>query len=399
MEARQQLDREGTPAEVFGVFLRLGLTSFGGPIAHLGYYRSALVNRRRWLGEEAYAEIVALCQFLPGPTSSQVAFMLGLMRAGPMGALAAVIAFTAPSAGLMLLLGMTSRAFTGPLTDAIVHGLKIVAVVIVAQAVWGMARTLTPDIRRAFIALASALAVMLMNDVVGQVFALTLGALLGVLICGNNRFRHGDRISIPVSRWMGTACLIAFGTLLVGLPIASHMLGWRELALFDIFYRSGALVFGGGHVVLPLLQTSLVEQGWVNHDQFVAGYGAAQAIPGPLFSVAAYLGSVGDNGLILGLLALLGIFLPGYLILMGVLPFWTAIGESAPLSAAIAGINASVVGILAFALYDPLWTTSVISWRDIVLIAAMLFAVSRWAIPPVITVATVVFTSVVIDMI
>ena len=374
--------RVGTPDEVFGAFLKLGLTSFGGPIAHLGYFRDELVIRRKWLDEAAYAELVALCQFLPGPASSQVGFALGLTRAGPLGALAAWTAFTLPSAILMLLLVLASGKVGGPVADTVFHGLKLVAVVIVAQAVWGMARTLTPDLRRAGIALAAAAVVLLASGAAGQVAAILFGALAGVLFCRHVAIAPGRWAPIAISRRVGGACLALFALLLVGLPVLATAVDLRSVALFDIFYRAGALVFGGGHVVLPLLRDALVLPGWMTDDRFLAGYGAAQAMPGPLFTISAYLGGVA-GGVAGAALALIGIFLPGLLLVIGVLPFWSALRDNAGVRAAIVGVNAAAVGILALALYDPLWTNSVTSWVDVLLIGTGLVALMRYGFPPI----------------
>lgn len=383
----------GNAGAVFAAFLKLGLTSFGGPIAHLGYFRDELVVRRKWVDEAAYAELVALCQFLPGPASSQVGFALGLTRAGPLGALAAWVAFTLPSALLMLGFALASGELRGPIADAAIHGLKLVAVVIVAQAVWGMARTLTPNPRRAGIALAAAGVVVLAGGAVGQVAAILLGALAGVLFCRHVAITPGRWVPIAISRRVGAACLALFALLLLGLPVLAATVGLRGVALFDIFYRSGALVFGGGHVVLPLLRDALVMPGRIGDDTFLAGYGAAQALPGPLFSIAAYLGEVGGGGTGAAL-ALVGIFLPGLLLVVGVLPFWSALRNNAGVRAAIIGVNAAVVGILALALYDPLWTSSVASWADVLLIGAGLVALVRVGFPPIAVVACMVIATV-----
>lgn len=309
----------GSVGEVFAAFLQLGLTSFGGPIAHLGYFREAFVVRRRWIDEAGYADLVALCQFLPGPASSQVGFALGLARAGPLGALAAWAGFTLPSALLMLLFAYGASSFDGPVSIAAIHGLKLVAVAIVAQAVWGMARTLTPDRRRAGLALAAAVVVTLLGGAWGQVTAMGVGALGGLWLCRmcrNVTSAPGSAVRFAVSRRIGVACLATFALLLVGLPLVAPASGSQGLALFDAFYRSGALVFGGGHVVLPLLQTAVVEPGWTSDATFLAGYGAAQAVPGPLFTFAAYLGAVvgpAPHGVVGAAVALVGIFLPGLL--------------------------------------------------------------------------------------
>ncbi|MBD3751007.1 MAG: chromate efflux transporter, partial [Micrococcales bacterium] len=320
----------GSAVEVFWAFLRLGVTSFGGPVAHLGYFRDDLVARRRWMTDKAYADLVALCQFLPGPASSQVGFAMGLHRAGTLGALAAFIAFTLPSAILMVAFAFGAALFEGVIGAGLLTGLKIVAVAIVAQAVWGMAKNLTPDARRASIAVVAAVVALLLAGSIGQVLAIVLGALAGLLLCRSVPTALGDTglMRFPVSRTAGITTLVAFVVILLGMPILAALTGGGALTLFDTFYRAGALVFGGGHVVLPLLQAGVVETGWVSPEQFLAGYGAVQAMPGPLFTFSAYLGtlsSVGPGGVLGATIALVAIFLPGFLLLIGVLPFWNAL--------------------------------------------------------------------------
>ncbi len=282
----------GAPGEVFRAFLKLGLTSFGGPIAHLGYFRDELVLRRRWLSEAAYADLVALCQFLPGPASSQVGFALGFLRGGPAGALLAWVAFTPPSAALLLAFALGAEAFGGPLGQEVIQSLKLVAVAIVAQAVWGMARTLAPDRERATIALAAVLIVSFVPTSFGQIAAIMVGAIAGGLWCRRLDQSTAAHLPVQISRRTGMLLVTLFLLLLLGLPAAVAFWSVPGLALFEVFYRAGALVFGGGHVVLPLLEMRLVEPGWVTADAFLAGYGAAQAIPGPLFTFAAYLGAI-----------------------------------------------------------------------------------------------------------
>lgn len=316
--------RTGSAWEVFRVFLRLGLTSFGGPVAHLGYFRSELVERRAWLDDREYGDLVALCQFLPGPASSQVGFGVGLHRAGIRGALAAFVAFTLPSAAIMVAFAYGAAVFAGPIGGGVLTGLKIVAVAIVAQAVLGMARTLTPDRRRASIAALAAVAALVLAGSLGQILAIVLGAVAGYLFCRTQPATPGPSLHVPVRRSVGVLCLAASGILLLGAPILAAATGSGAVALFDAFFRSGAFVFGGGHVVLPLLQAAVVDPGWVSDPQFLAGYGAAQALPGPLFTFAAYLGAIsstGPGGVAGALIALLAIFLPGFLLLLGVLPF------------------------------------------------------------------------------
>lgn len=355
--------RAGTPWEVFRVFLRLGVTSFGGPIAHLGYFRDEIVTRRRWLGDREYGDLVALCQFLPGPASSQVGFGLGLLRAGPLGALAAFLAFTLPSAILMVAFAYGASLFEGPVGGGILDGLKIVAAAIVAQAVWGMARTLAPDARRAGIAVVAAVLAVTFAGSLGQIGAIVVGAIAGLLLCRAAPAEAEDLIRFPVARWAGVTCLVLFVVLLLGTPAVVALTGSGGLDLFDAFYRAGALVFGGGHVVLPLLQAGVVDTGWVSDGQFLAGYGAAQAVPGPLFTFSAYLGAlsdVGPGGVAGAAIALVGVFLPGFLLLTGVLPFWNGFRRRAWAQALMRGANAAVVGILAAALYSPVFTTAIV---------------------------------------
>lgn len=375
----------GSVGEVFRVFLKLGFTSFGGPIAHLGYFRDELVERRRWVDDKEYADLVALCQFLPGPASSQVGFGLGLHRAGPLGALAAFLAFTLPSAALLVAFAAGASLFQGVLGSGILDGLKIVAVAIVAQAVWGMAKALTPDRERASIAVVAALAVILLAGPLGQVLAIGVGALAGLFFCRAGTGIVTGAMRFPVSRAAGAVCLVLFLVLLAGLPLLSLATGSAGLALFDAFYRAGALVFGGGHVVLPLLQAGVVTPGWVTPEQFLAGYGAAQAVPGPLFTFAAYLGtlsSAGPGGVAGAAVALAGIFLPGFLLLVGVLPFWDRFRTRPQAQALMRGANAAVVGILAAALYNPVFTTAITGAGPFCLALVCFVLLIAWKAPP-----------------
>lgn len=354
--------RRGTPLEVLAAFLKLGLSAFGGPIAHLGYFREEFVTRRRWLDEPAYADLVALCQFLPGPASSQVGFGLGLMRAGPLGAVAAWTGFTLPSAILMTAAAYGAAAMSGTLANALVHGLKLVAVAVVAQAVLGMARTLTPDAHRAGIALGAVAIVTFAAATVGQIAAIALGALAGLALCRTEAQAVPPQVfRIPVR--LGLAALAIYLALLIGGPLLAAATGSQWVARFDAFYRSGALVFGGGHVVLPLLKQAVVDPGWVRQDVFLAGYGAAQAVPGPMFTFGAYLGAA-MNGMPGAVLGLGGIFLPGLLALLAALPFWAQLRARPAAQAALRGANAAVVGILASALYNPVWTSAIMRPAD-----------------------------------
>lgn len=380
----------GTAAEVFAAFLKLGLTSFGGPIAHIGYFRHEFVERRKWLNEQAYADLVALCQFLPGPASSQVGFSLGLMRAGYSGALAAWTGFTLPSAIVLVLFAYGAGALNGPIGTGLVHGLKLVAVAIVAQAVWGMARTLCPDRTRASIAVVAALLILFSTSSIAQVGAILLGGVAGLALCRTGPSNGIGHLVMPVSRAVGLVAMAAFFVLLIGLPVLARLSPDSGVALFEAFYRSGALVFGGGHVVLPLLREAVVVPGWVGDDAFLTGYGAAQAVPGPLFTFAAYLGAVvkiaphGVEGAIVGLL---GIFLPGVLILLAALPFWDTFRSRADAQAVMRGVNAAVVGILGAALYHPVWTSTVLSPRDFAIALVGFVLLTVWRTAPLVVVA------------
>jgi chromate transporter len=375
----------GSPGEVLAAFLKLGLTSFGGPIAHLGYYRDELVVRRRWIDDQGYADIVALCQFLPGPASSQVGYTLGLLRAGPLGALAAWCAFTLPSAILMVLFALGAPALGGPTGLGLIHGLKVVAVAVVAQAVWGMAKSLAPDRQRAAIALAAVLIVVFLPGSLGQVSAIVLGGLAGLLLCRDTAAVSPGHLAVPVSRGAGFAALALFFVLLALLPVAASLGGGHGVALADAFYRAGALVFGGGHVVLPLLQSAVVPTGWIGADGFLAGYGAAQAIPGPLFTFAAYLGAAmrpEPNGIVGAAICLVAIFLPGLLLVTGTLPFWNAFRTRPMARAAMRGTNAAVVGLLGAALYSPVWTSAILGPRDFAMALIGLVLLTVWKAPP-----------------
>lgn len=376
--------RQGTVWEVFWVFLKLGVASFGGPIAHLGYFRDELVQRRKWLNDNDYGDLVALGQFLPGPASSQVGFGIGLYRAGPAGAIAAFLAFTLPSAILLVAFAFGASLFHGPIGGGLLTGLKIVAVAIVAQAVWGMARTLTSDRQRAGIAVVAAVIALLLAGSVGQIGALVVGAIAGLIFCRAAANPSSAMIRFPVTRIAGVICLTLFVLLLVGLPILASTTHNGTVQLFDAFYRAGALVFGGGHVVLPLLQAGVVDSGWVTSDQFLAGYGATQAVPGPLFTFAAYLGTLsttGPGGIAGAAVALAGIFLPGFLILVGVLPFWNAFRTRSWAQAIMRGANAAVVGILAAALYDPVFTTAITGPASFGLALVCFVLLVAWRVP------------------
>ncbi|VWX61224.1 Chromate transporter [Burkholderiales bacterium 8X] len=359
--------RGGSAAEVFLAFLKLGLVSFGGPVAHLGYFRTELVERRAWLDDRSYADLVALCQFLPGPASSQVGIALGLGRAGWLGAICAWVGFTLPSAMALILFALAVDRWSALSRSGVVHGLELAAVAIVAQAVWGMAKVLCPDRFRAGIAIVAALLVLAIPSAIGQVGAIVAGAMAGRWAVNLPRLPLARHRHYPVSRATGAALLLLFLGLLILLPVLASASRSPALAVIASFYQSGALVFGGGHVVLPLLQASVVPGGLVPIDVFLAGYGAAQAVPGPLFTFAAFLGAAmtgtlgGPAG---GLTLLAAIFLPAFLVVAGTLPFWELLRRHDGVQRAMAGVNAAVVGILGAALYDPIWTNAVHSRVD-----------------------------------
>jgi chromate transporter len=387
--------RPGTPAEVLRAFALLGVTSFGGPVAHLGFFRAELVARRRWLRDADYGDLVVLGQFLPGPASSQVGLGLGLLRAGPLGAAAAFVAFTLPSALLMLAVASGAGLLEGPVGAAVLTGLGIGAVAIVAHAVVGMARTLAPDRVRASVAVVAAVLALALPGSAGQLAAVATGALAGLWLCrtGDAPASAAAPASAPrppaawgaaVSRRAAAACLAAFAALLVGLPLLARATGSEAIALVDVFYRSGALVLGGGHVVLPLLQAGLVDPGWVTEEAFLTGYAAAQAVPGPLFTLATYLGAVttlGPGGPLGALLATLAIFAPGLLLLVGVLPFWATLRDRPWLRGAMRGAGAAVVGLLAAALWDPVASTALTSTGAFCLALVCFVLLTAWRAP------------------
>ncbi len=376
----------GTAREVFSVFLRLGLTSFGGPVAHLGYFRHEIVERRGWLDGHAYGDLVALSQFLPGPSSSQVGMAIGAVRAGLKGAFAAWLGFTLPSALIMVLFALGLTQIAGGAMDAgWLDGLKIVAVAVVARAVWTMGRQLCPDWPRAGFAAAAAAAVLAWPGPLGQITAIVLGGAAGWLILSKGERETPQALAHGVSRRVAVACLVLFALLLAALPLGAALTASRPLALIDSFYRSGALVFGGGHVILPLLQAEVVAPGWIGRDAFLAGYGAAQALPGPLLTFSAYLGAMIEPGpayLPAALLCLIAVFAPSFLLVIGMLPFWDALRRFGAAQAAMAGINAAVVGLLLAALYDPVWISAIHGPRDFALAAAAYGALALLKLPP-----------------
>lgn len=371
-------NKQGSPAEVFMAFLKLGLTSFGGPVAHLGFFRKELVERRSWVSESQFSQLLAICQFLPGPASSQLGFSLGLARAGWLGALAAFIAFTLPSALLLIGFASVLPALSGPVGEAAIHGLKIVAFAVVADAVLGMSKKLCPDIQRATIAILSAGVLLVVGNAWIQLLVVFGGALAGIYLCKGGATEVASQIPIHYGRKLGGIMLLLFFGLLVGLPLFATQ-NASLISMAEAFYRAGALVFGGGHVVLPLLEDSVVSSGWISSETFLAGYGASQAIPGPVFAFSAYLGAVmptGHNEWIGASTALLFMFMPGFLLVAGVLPFWRAISHNTAVSRAVAGVNAAVVGLLAAALYDPIFISAIQSATDMaigIVAFAMLF--------------------------
>ena len=375
----------GSAGEVLAVFLRLGLTCFGGPIAHLGYFHDEFVARREWLDEKTYVDLVALSQFLPGPASSKVGIAIGLSRAGYLGALAAWTGFTLPSAIALVVFGYGVASLGNALHSGWLHGLMVAAVAVVAQAVLMMMRSLTPDRERATLAIVAAAIVMVLPTSVAQIGAIVLGGIVGLFL-----FRTAppaDRASLPhpVSRGIAIAAIVLFFAILLALPFAVAAFPSHALQLFDAFYRAGSLVFGGGHVVLPLLQASVVPPGWISNDAFLAGYGAAQAVPGPLFTFSAYLGTVMQpppNGWIGAILCLIAMFLPAFLLVIGPLPFWDALRRRSWAQGTLRGVNAAVVGILLTALYNPVWTSGITNAGDFVLGVAAFLLLFMWKTPP-----------------
>lgn len=371
----------GSFLEVFGVALRLGFTSFGGPIAHLGYFREEYVARRKWLDEKTYADLVALCQFLPGPASSQVGMGIGIARAGLPGALAAWLGFTLPSALLLVAFAFGVTAIGGAANAGWLHGLKVVAVAVVAQAVWGMAKGLCPDRQRATLAILATITTLVWPNALGQLAAILIAAVIGWVLLpptGAGAAAHGE---FRVSRSVGVAALAIFLGLLLGLPLLRTAAGSQTVDLIDGFYRVGSLVFGGGHVVLPLLQTEVVKPGWLTNEQFVAGYGATQAVPGPLFTFSAYIGAVMD-GWRGALIALFAIFLPSFLLVVGALPFWDSLRRHGKFQSALSGINAAVVGLLLASLYTPVWTSAIHAPADFALGLIAFGLLMYWKWPP-----------------
>lgn len=384
--------KKGTVSSLLKILIissKLGLTSFGGPIAHLGYFHNEYVCRRKWMDEKSYADLVALCQFLPGPASSQVVIGIGVMQGGILGGIVSFIGFTLPSVVAMIIFAIILQGFD--LRDAgWIHGLKLVAVAVVAHAILGMAKNLTPDIKRKAIALFALVGTLMWQTAFTQVSVITISALVGFLLYSHQTDNNIPKITFPVSKGFGLTCLVLFVGLLILLPILREVTTLKWIAMFDSFYRSGSLVFGGGHVVLPLLQGEFIPTGWVSKDEFLAGYGAAQAVPGPLFTFAAYLGAV-MNGWWGGILATIAIFLPAFLLILGSLPFWDSLRRNPKIKGPLLGVNAAVVGILIAAFYQPIWTSSILAPIDFAFSAILFSMLEYWKLPPWVIVVTGAF--------
>jgi chromate transporter len=381
----------GSALEVLGVSTRLGLTSFGGPIAHLGYFHAEYVARRRWLDEQTFADLVALCQVLPGPASSQVGIAVGIFRAGLLGGLMAWLGFTLPSALALVAFAYGLQTLGG--TEAgWLHGLKVVAVAVVAQAVWGMAQNLTPDRPRVTLAVLAAIATLAWPTGLGQVLIIAVAGLIyhrmtltGIQGLAATPRQTPAQMHMPIRRGLAVGAWVLFAGLLLGLPLLRYLAPSQPLAVFESFFRVGCLVFGGGHVVLPLIQAEVVPPGWITTEQFIAGYGAAQAVPGPLFTFAAYLGAVmrpWPNGWVGAALALVAIFLPSFLLIVGGLPLWNRLRAQASFQAMLRGINAAVVGLLLAALYHPVWTSAMQARSDFALGLVDFLLLAFWKWPP-----------------
>lgn len=379
------MDKRESPWQIFVIFLKLGLTSFGGPVAHLGYFREAFVVRHRWLSEQAYADLVALCQFLPGPASSQAGLSIGLSRSGYSGALAAWAGFTLPSAIVLVLVAYGYQSLGQILPYGVLAGLKIVALAVVAQAVWGMANSLCQGTLRISLMLLSACVVLVSGSTLSQIGVMMIAALVGLFLIRPDSPGANEGLNIAISRKAGILWLMGFFLLLTGLPLMQQLFPGQLLAMIDAFYRAGALVFGGGHVVLPLLQAQTVASHWVSADAFLAGYGVAQAVPGPLFTFSAFLGASMQQepaGITGAIICLLAIFLPSFLLVFAALPFWQGIRSSHKARSALAGVNAAVVGILLAALYDPVWTSSIHSPGEFAFALVACVALVYWKLKP-----------------
>ncbi|WP_010283838.1 chromate transporter [Bacillus timonensis] len=382
--------------EILLVSTRLGLTSFGGPVAHLGYFHEEYIRRRKWMDEKTYADLVALCQFLPGPASSQVGIGIGVMRAGVLGGIVSFLGFTLPSVIALILFALILDGLDIG-TAGWIHGLKLVAVAVVAHAILGMAQKLTPDLSRKALALFALVGTLLWQTAFTQVGVILIAAILGFVLYKNQADTKTTNLQFPISRKFATICLSLFFGLLIILPILREVTSLEWVAMFDSFYRSGSLVFGGGHVVLPLLEREFVPTGWLSEEAFLAGYGAAQAVPGPLFTFAAYLGAV-MNGWQGGLLATIAIFLPAFLLILGTLPFWDSLRRNPKIKGALMGVNAAVVGILISAFYHPIWTSTVFEPFDFAFAAVLFSMLVYWKLPPWIVVLTGAIGGAIISM-
>ena len=368
---------KGSALEVFITFLKLGVTSFGGPVAHIGYFRKALVEQKKWVSESQFGQLLAICQFLPGPASSQLGFSLGLLRGGWLGALSAFVAFTLPSALLLIAFASLLPMLDGATGQSVIHGLKLVACAVVADAVLGMAKKLCPDWQRASIALLATLALVFFGSTWLQLVVVLIGGIVGLMLCQHVSTKAADNIQVAYSRKAALVFFSIFVILLIALPLLAS--GSLFTAVADIFYRAGALVFGGGHVVLPLLEESVVATDMVSKESFLAGYGASQAIPGPMFAFAAYLGAImPDADLLTPFIALLFMFLPGFLLVLAVLPIWQTISSQSKFGHALAGLNAAVVGLLAAALYDPIITSGISSLLDVAIVLIGFALLTVW---------------------
>lgn len=372
--------------EILLVSTRLGLTSFGGPVAHLGYFHEEYIRRRKWLDEKSYADLVALCQFLPGPASSQVGIGIGVMKGGLLGGITSFIGFTLPSVIALILFAILLQGLHIS-TSGFIHGLKIVAVAVVAHAIIGMAQKLTPDLKRKAIALIALVGTLLWQSALTQVGVILIAAFVGYLFYKNEQVSNEKTVQFSISKRFAIFCLALFFGLLIALPIMNDLTSLSWIAMFDSFYRSGSLVFGGGHVVLPLLEKEFVPTGWMSEEAFLAGYGAAQAVPGPLFTFAAYLGAV-MNGWQGGVIATIAIFLPAFLLILGTLPFWNMLRSNQSINGALLGVNAAVVGILIAAFYQPIWQSSILSAPDFAFAAILFSMLVYWKLPPWIIVVT-----------
>ncbi|MEZ2716460.1 chromate efflux transporter [Niallia circulans] len=387
MKKGQQLKNRTNFLEIFLISTKLGLTSFGGPVAHLGYFYDEYVRRRKWLDEKSYADLVALCQFLPGPASSQVGIGIGILRGGLLGGIISFLGFTFPSVIALIIFARMIDVLDIGNADWI-HGLKIVATAIVAHAILGMAKNLTPDLKRKTIALFALILTLLWQSVFSQVGVIILSAIIGYFLYKQQvRQQNQVDISFPISKQVASVSLVLFFSLLFLLPIIREVFSYQWIAMFDSFYRSGSLVFGGGHVVLPLLEREFVPGGWLSEASFLAGYGATQAVPGPLFTFAAYIGTV-LNGWGGGLLATFAIFLPAFLLIVGTLPFWNFVRKNPKIQGVLMGVNAAVVGILVSSFYQPIWTSSISDASDFAFAAILFSMLVYWKLSPWIVVIT-----------